>query len=135
MTVEWRDVRVAEENAATAREPNLLRVIAARARRASDGALVGSAMAGLVALGGLLWMEGRGWGVLLPVLALGMWGGWGVCDRTLRERIALRAPGTRPSLGDSVLTATRASLAIAGVATGVAAMLALLGMLLGRIIS
>ena len=37
-------------------DSNLLRAIAARARRTSDAALVACAVAGLVAIGGLVWM-------------------------------------------------------------------------------
>lgn len=116
-------------------EPNLLRAIAARARRASDGALVACAVAGLVAIGGLLWMDGRGWGVLLPLVALGAYGAWGVLDRTIDERAMRHRSDAPPLLADQLLTATRAAIAILGVAIGVAAMLALLGMLLGKIIS
>src|SRR5690242_16039382 len=116
-------------------EPNLLRAIAARARRASDGTLVGCALAGLFAVGGLIWMDGRGWGVLLPMVALGTWGAWGVVDRSVRERTMLRAPGTNGTSTDDVLAALRIVLAVAGVATGIAGALALLGMLLGTIIS
>jgi hypothetical protein len=132
VTIDWKR---GQHDVATAPEPNLLRALAASARRASDGALVGSAIAGLVALGGLLWMEGRGWGALLPMVAVGMWGAWGVVDRTLRERAALREPSHRPTLADETLAAARILLAVAGVATGVGAMVALLGMLLGKIIS
>jgi hypothetical protein len=116
-------------------QPNLLRAIAARARRASDGALASCGLAGLVALGGLAWMDGRGWGVLLPVVALGMWGGWGVVDRTLHDRAVLRADGAATTGADQALVAARFVLALLGVATGVVAMLALLGTLLGKIIS
>ena len=132
MTIDWKR---GDQDVGTASEPNLLRALAASARRASDGALVGSAIAGLVALGGLLWMEGRGWGALLPLVAIGMWGAWGVVDRTLHERATLRAPDHRRTLADDGLVAARILLAVAGVATGVTAMVALLGMLLGKIIS
>lgn len=119
-------------------EPSLLHAIATRARRTSDAALVACAVAGLVAVGGLLWMDGRGWGVLLPTIALGLWGAWGVVDRTLRERTLLRADSAAPRaqpLADDVLRALRIVLAVAGVATGAAGALMLLGMLLGKIIS
>ena len=119
-------------------DSNLLRAIAARARRTSDAALVACAVAGLVAIGGLVWMEGRGWGILLPTVALGLWGGWGIVDRTLRERALERSQSAHPpppALADDVLRATRVVLAVAGVATGIAGALALLAMLLGRIIS
>jgi fatty acid desaturase len=119
-------------------ETSLLRAIAARARRTSDAALVACAVAGLVAIGGLVWMQGRGWGILLPTVALGLWGAWGIVDRTLRERAMLRDEGTHhapPPVSDGALRATRLALALAGVATGIAGALALLAMLLGRIIS
>jgi len=119
-------------------EPSLLRAIAARARRTSDAALVACAVAGLVAVGGLVWMHGRGWGILLPTVALGLWGGWGIVDRTLRERALVREERAHPSppaLADDMLRAARIVLAVAGVATGIAGALALLGMLLGRLIS
>jgi hypothetical protein len=127
--------RTHEDAPPRAAEPNLLRAIAARARRASDGALVACALAGLVAIGGLVWLEGRGWGVLLPLVALGAYGAWGVLDRALDERLALRRTGVPRTLADRTLVASRAVVAVLGVAIGAAAMLALLGMLLGRLIS
>ena len=114
---------------------NLLLAIAARARRASDGGLAACALAGLVALGGLAWMHGRGWGILLPVVALGCYGGWGVIDRTLHDRAVLRAAGATSTPTDTALVAARMLMAVLGVATGAMGMLALLGTLLGKIIS
>ena len=127
------DVSPAFRRAAGA--PDLLHAIAARARRSSDGALVACALAGVLGLGALVWMEGRGWGVLLPMVALGLYGGWGVLDRALQERSATRASGAPPTLADDVLPAARAVTAVLGIGTAVAAMLVLLGMLLGTIIS
>ena len=136
VTPEPQDLPRRHEDAPSrAAEPDLLRAIAARARRSSDGALVACALAGLVALGGLLWMEGRGWGVLLPLVAVGAYGSWGVLDRALDERVTLRGTGAPPSLADRALSASRALVAVLGVAIGAGAMLALLGMLLGKIIS
>lgn len=116
-------------------QPSLLHAVAARARRASDATLAACGLAGLVALGGLAWMEGRGWGVLLPVVALGLWGAWGIADRTLHDRAVLRASGAAPTFTDTTLGAVRLALAILGVATGAIAMLAVMGTLLGKIIS
>jgi hypothetical protein len=131
MRTAWND----DATAAEERERSLLGAIAAGARRASDGALVASAIAGLVACGGLLWMQGRGWGVLLPLVAVGLWGGWGIVDRTLRERATVRDQAAAPAVADALLVAARIVLTVAGMAVGVAGTLALLGMLLGKLIS
>ena len=83
-------------------------------------------------------MDGRGWGVLLPTVALGLWGAWGVVDRTLHERALPHAGPSAPrdhGLADGLLRAVRTVLAVAGVAIGAVGVLALLGMLLGTIIS
>ncbi|MGH7663254.1 MAG: hypothetical protein ACRENI_03005 [Gemmatimonadaceae bacterium] len=75
-------------------EPNVYKLLAERARRASDGRLVVYSVVGLSALVVVIVFRVQWWGIAMPFVALGAFGLWGIAERSEREiqtRAALRA--------------------------------------------
>ncbi len=62
---------------------NLYALLAARARRASDGRLVTDAALGTVALGVAVFVHPHWWAVVMPFVSIGALGFWGIADREL----------------------------------------------------
>jgi hypothetical protein len=77
----------------TENRESLFGVLAAGARRASDGQLVLAVVAGLtgataIPLWALAW-----WRWSLPLVAVAAFGGWGIFDRVAHERAIAQGPG------------------------------------------
>jgi len=113
--------------------PGPYAALAERARHSSDGALVLAAAAGVVAVTVLVLWQPAWWALLMPVLAVGAFGAWGVAEREAAER--------RGGHAGSSVTVVRALvgaqwLAVA-VGTGAALLTAFtaLALLFGRVIS
>jgi hypothetical protein len=115
-------------------EESLLAVLAGAARRKTDGALAvwaGAGVLGAVLIGVALpgW-----WALLLLAVAASAFGGWGIVDRELAERLRAAAADplvrTREARETRWLRASRAALAVLGLAAGgVALLLAFAGAL------
>ena len=115
----------------SASRPGPLDVVAAAARRQSDGALALSAGLGLLgAVAGAA--AAARWPLLvLPALAAATaaaFGAWGIVDRTAAERRLVHAEDDRV---DDTLRALRIALAAAGVAAVIAFAFAVMTLLLG----
>lgn len=110
--------------------PGPYAVLAARARRSSDGALAAAAAVGLVALVGLLAARPAWWVLALPLVAVGAYGVWGIAEREEAERRGRAAGGPGRAL------AVVRWLAVA-LGTGAALLTAfgVLAVLFGRVIS
>jgi len=115
-------------------EPNVYALLGAHARGVPDGRLAAYAGVGVLALGGGLFARpARGWWLLLlPLIALGALGAWGIADRELGGP-AGAVPG-RPARRRA-LTLVRAAAAALGTAAAAAAALGFLAVALGRLIS
>ena len=115
-------------------EPSAYAVLAAHARRASDGRLAAYATAGVLALAagavaGASWW----WLALLPVVVIGALGAWGIADRELADR--QRAAGARGGARRRTLLLLRGAAAVAGTMAAVGTLLMFLAAALGRMIS
>lgn len=110
--------------------PSLYAMLAVRARRASDATL-----AALTALGGvtavaLIAMRPHWWSYALLPVTLGSFGLWGILERELSER------GTNRSAAyDRIVTATQWLAVVLGTVAAILTAFAVLGILLGTIIS
>ena len=111
---------------------NVYAALAELARRSSDGALATAATVGLVAVMGLLFAP-AGWRVpLLPLVAVGAFGVWGMVER---ERVAPSEQEAGARRDSPVSTAVRWLAVAIGTAAAALAALALLGALFGTVIS
>ena len=108
-------------------------VLAARARRASDGALAGAAAVGVLAAAAVAAWRPAWWALALPPVAVGAFGLWGILEREAAERRAGRA-GRADALGLALRAVQWLAVVVGTAAAGLAA-LAVLGALLGRVIS
>jgi hypothetical protein len=106
-------------------------MVASGARRASDGALAACAGAGLLALALLVAIHPRWGALLLPFVALGAFGAWGIADRELAPRLA-RVPRPRAV---AALVAARWIIAAVGTVAAIASAMWLMTVLLGPFIS
>jgi len=111
-------------------------VLAARARRASDGALAGAAAVGVLAAAAVAAWRPAWWALALPPVAVGAFGLWGILEREAAERRAGRAgrAGRADALGLALRAVQWLAVVVGTAAAGLAA-LAVLGALLGRVIS
>lgn len=121
----------APEEASDQVRPSLLAMVASRARRTSDGALAACAGAGLIALALLLAARPRWGALLIPFVALGAFGAWGIADRELSPRLA-RVPRPRAV---AALVAARWIFAAIGTIAAIASAMWLMTVLLGPFIS
>ncbi|HEX6533009.1 MAG TPA: hypothetical protein VF041_00345 [Gemmatimonadaceae bacterium] len=111
------------------REHSLGVVLAARARRASDGRLAIDAAAGVVAIVAALIWRPPGWGLVAALAGCFLaFGAWGIADRSLVARGG--DAGAARLLG-----AVRAAAVVLGALSGVALLVIALGLGLGRMIS
>ena len=111
---------------------NIFSVVAALARRATDGQLVlaaatGIASAALIGLARPTW-----WFLALPLLCVGSFGVWGIAERTTAERVARLGPSFP---GQRALAGVRAAAAAIGTLAGLLALLTLVARALGTWIS
>lgn len=119
-------------SASAPERPTIYAMLADRARRTSDGGLAACTAAGLLALATLIGLQPRWWPPLVPVIALGAFGAWGIADRELASRPA--AGGGARGAGAALRIVKWASAAIgtlAAVFTGIW----LMALALGRLIS
>jgi hypothetical protein len=131
----------ADQRSVGGARPGPYAALAARARRASDGALVLAAAAGVVAVTVLVLWRPAWWAPLMPALAVGSFGAWGVAEREAAERRAApptTSPAAPPATSSAVLRALVGAQWLA-VAVGTGATLlgayAALGALFGTVIS
>ena len=114
-------------------DANLLELLAARARHASDGRLVANAVAGMAAVTAAIVIRafaGPAWELLLALgIVLFSYAAWGIADRELAER------GHSAPRVAAALWAVRWVAAVAGLASAAFVALALMGRALGTIIS
>ncbi len=116
-------------NPNTQEPPGLYATIAARTRRAADATLATAAAVGIFgALGFIVWRPAL-WIYALPLVAVGSVGVWGIADREQGERTRARPNARR------LLTALRWSAAGIGTAAVLLVLFAILGRLLGTIMS
>ena len=109
---------------------DLFGALATRARVTSDGRLVGAVIGGLAATLGIAVWRPFGWLVLgCAGLCAAAFGAWGIADRELAERGAM----SRPSA--VLLRIVQGGSVIVGSCAAIAAMLVLLGSVLGTWIS
>lgn len=111
---------------------NIFSVVAALARRATDGQLVLAATTGIgsAALIGLV--RPTWWFPALPLLCVGSFGVWGIAERTTAERVARLGPSFP---GQRALAGVRAAAAAIGTLAGLLALLTLVARTLGTWIS
>ena len=109
---------------------DLFGALASRARATSDGRLVGAVICGLAATIGIAIWRPFGWLVIASIgLCAAAFGAWGIADRELAERAAMRGSST------VVLRVVRVGSVIVGVCAAIAAVLVVLGGALGTWIS
>lgn len=101
----------------TAREPQSLgEILAAVARRASDGQLLIMTLVGFAGTAALVQiLDRQGWLAAAGALAVGSYGAWGIADRELNER------WSRPGAKGPVIIALRLGRAVAAVVATLAA--------------
>jgi hypothetical protein len=110
--------------------PTLYAMLAARARRASDTALAGLAGVGGIAAVALLAARPGWWAFALPLVSAGAFGAWGILERERAERGAGRS-----ARYDRVVGATQWLAVAIGTVGAIVTVFAVLGVLLGTIIS
>jgi len=111
-------------------KPNLLEMLAARARHASDGRLATDAIGGITAAALVAYWSGPAWEILLSVATcFYCFGVWGIADRELGER-----PDATPRT-TLALRAVRVAAVVVGFSAATFLALATLASALGRIIS
>lgn len=71
---------------------HMFALVAALARRASDGQLVAAAATGIAAAAVIGLVMPSWWFAALPLLCVGSFGVWGIADRTAAERLAKLGP-------------------------------------------
>jgi hypothetical protein len=115
-------------------EPNVYALLGAHARGVPDGRLAAYAGVGVLALGAGLFARPAwgGWLLLLPLMALGALGTWGIADRELGgpAGAAPERPGRRRALA-----LVKGGAAALGTAAAAAAAFGFLAVALGRLIS
>ena len=117
-------------------EDSLLAVLAGAARRKSDGALAVWAGAGALAAVIIGVALPGWWALLLLAIAASAFGGWGIVDRELAERMrSAAAESVIPRRKTHWLRAARVALAVLGLAAGGAALLLAFAGALGTWIS
>ena len=110
--------------------PGLFAMLAVRARSASDGALAALAGVGGVTAIALAARRPSWWAFALPLISAGAFGLWGILERATAERGAPRS-----MLYDRAVSAAQWMIAAIGTVCAIVTAFAVLGVLLGRIIS
>jgi hypothetical protein len=110
--------------------PGLFAMLAVRARRASDGVLAALAGTGGVAAIALAAARPSWWAFALPLVAAGTFGLWGILERATAERGA-----ERTTRYDRVTSVVQGMLVAIGAVCAIVTIFAVLGMLMGPIIS
>jgi hypothetical protein len=110
--------------------PSLFAMLAARARRAPDGVLAALAGIGGVAAVALVAVRPPWWAFALPLVSAGAFGLWGILERATAERGALRSARYDRTMGAAQWVAVAV-----GTLCAIVTVFAVLGILLGRIIS
>ncbi|HEY2896532.1 MAG TPA: hypothetical protein VGJ12_05295 [Gemmatimonadaceae bacterium] len=119
-----------DPNSVGTEPPSLFAMLAGKARRSSDAVLASLAGVGGLAAVALIAMRPAWWAFALPLVAAGAFGVWGILERATAERETPRS--TRY---DHAMSAAQWLAAAIGTACAVVTMFAVLGLLLGRIIS
>jgi hypothetical protein len=117
-----------ETSTVTENRESLFAVLAAGARRATDGQLVLAVVAGLTGGTAILLWALSWWRWTLPLVGVAAFGGWGIFDRVARERATSQGPGFG---GYRVLFAARWLTALLGGCALVAAGLVFMAQALG----
>ncbi|MDB4911358.1 MAG: hypothetical protein JWO39_2181 [Gemmatimonadetes bacterium] len=120
----------ADPNTVGSEPPSLFAVLAVRARRTSDGVLAALAAIGGVAAVALAAVRPGWWAFALPLVSAGAFGLWGILERETAERGAVRSARYDRAMG----AAQWVAVAI-GTVCAIVTVFAVLGILLGRIIS
>jgi len=111
---------------------NIFSVVAALARRATDGQLVLAAATGIASAALIGLVRPTWWFLALPLLCVGSFGVWGIAERTTAERVARLGPSFP---GQRALAGVRAAAAAIGTLAGLLALLTLVARALGTWIS
>ena len=111
---------------------NIFSVVAALARRATDGQLVLAAATGIASAALIGLVRPTWWFLALPLLCVGSFGVWGIAERTTAERVARLGPSFP---GQRALAGVRAAAAAIGTLAGLLALLTLAARALGTWIS
>jgi len=111
---------------------NIFSVVAALARRATDGQLVLAATTGIASAALIGLVRPTWWFLALPLLCVGSFGVWGIAERTTAERVARLGPSFP---GQRALAGVRAAAAAIGTLAGLLALLTLVARALGTWIS
>jgi len=111
---------------------NIFSVVAALARRATDGQLVLAAATGIASAALIGLVRPTLWFLALPLLCVGSFGVWGIAERTTAERVARLGPSFP---GQRALAGVRAAAAAIGTLAGLLALLTLVARALGTWIS
>lgn len=107
---------------------NVFALAARLARRASDGQLVVSAAAGILAASLVGFVRPDLWWVGLPLVCVGSFGVWGIAERTATERTARLGPDFG---GRRALTSIRLTAAVVGTVSGVMTLLVVVARMVG----
>lgn len=113
---------------ATGVHPSLGTIVLRAARRAREGWLVALVCLGVAGSLVLLWFAPARWPLMLPLVAVGAFGLWGVATHELEARGAVLESPTR---SQTALWTVRAAAAVIGVLAGVASLFAVFLLLLG----
>jgi fatty acid desaturase len=120
----------ADPNTVGTEPPSLFAVLAVRARRTSDGVLAALAAIGGVAAVALAAVRPAWWAFALPLVSAGAFGLWGILERETAERGAVRSARYDRAMGAAQWVAVTI-----GTVCAIVTVFAVLGILLGRIIS
>ncbi len=107
---------------------NVFALAARLARRASDGQLVVSAAAGILAASLVGFVRPDLWWVGLPLVCVGSFGVWGIAERTATERTARLGPDFG---GRRALTSIRLTAAVVGTLSGLMMLLVVVARMVG----
>lgn len=119
-----------DPNTAGTEPPSLFAMLAGRARRASDGVLAVLAGIGGVAAVALVAVRPAWWAFALPLVSAGAFGLWGILERATAERGAQRS-----ARYDRAMGAVQWAVAALGTVCAIVTVFAVLGIMLGTIIS
>ncbi|MEP7066850.1 MAG: hypothetical protein ABI889_12505 [Gemmatimonadota bacterium] len=123
-------IAAADPNSVGTEPPGLFAILAARARRTSDGVLATLAGLGGVASIALIAARPSWWAFAMPLVSAGTFGLWGILERATAERGAPRS-----AVYDRATGVAQWTLAAIGTVCAIVTVFALLGFFLGTIIS
>jgi hypothetical protein len=120
----------ADPNTVGTEPPSLFAILACKGRRAPDAVLAVLAAVGGLSAVALIATRPAWWAFALPLVSAGAFGVWGILERATAERVTPRGARYDRAMGVAQWVA-----AAIGTMCAIVTVFAVLGLLLGRIIS